>query len=367
MKVILRSNRRIGMTMIVGASLCAFQAPIQAQVPSAADRGYMYLDGGGVAGESKDAQLARAIAAGPLNVTKAARIVGTNPNGKTIVLRDGSNGFTCQPGNPKIVGRPASCANEAALQWSADLGAGKPSPSNTVAGFVYMLAGATERGDSGATVKVGPQWMIIWPFDPKTSGLSAKEKESGAYISWAGTPYAHLHIMGQPIGKSVEHLAADHKGHMPAMGVHDGSAKGVPSDEPPEVQIARAVSAGPKHVTDGAQITGMDAQGKTIVLREGDNGFTCRAGSLKVVALPPQCSSTKSKPTIIYMLAGATQRSISDPDDKTSPSLSIGPHWMIMMKFDPKTTGIPETYSDTGAYVMWSGSRMGHMHIMGIP
>ena len=67
------------------------------------------------------------------------------------------------------------------------------------------------------------------------------------------------------------------------------------------------------------------------------------------------------------MLAGATQRSISDPDDKTSPALASGPHWMIMMPFDPKTTGIPETYSDTGAYLMWSGSRIGHMHVMGIP
>lgn len=360
-------QRRSAAAMFVVAGSFLLTTLLNAQTPSAADRGYMYLEGGGVAGESNDVQIARALAAGPDTVTKAARIVGTDPNGKNIVLREGSNGFTCQPGNPKIVGRPASCSNEAALQWNADLAAGKTNPSNTVAGFVYMLAGATERGESGSTVKVGPQWIIVWPFDPKTSGLSAKEKTTGAYILWAGTPYAHLHIMGQPVGKAVEHLAADHKGHMPAMGVHDGSAKGAPSDEPAAVQIARAITAGPKHVTDGAQITGTDAQGKTVVLREGDNGFTCRAGSLKVVAFPPQCASTKSKPTIIYMLAGATQRSISDPDDKTSPSLSIGPHWMIMMKFDPKTTGIPETYSDTGAYVMWSGSRMGHMHIMGVP
>jgi hypothetical protein len=74
-----------------------------------------------------------------------------------------------------------------------------------------------------------------------------------------------------------------------------------------------------------------------------------------------------SKPPIWYMLAGATQRSITDPDDKVSPSLAIAPHWMIMMHFDPKTTGIPEHYSDIGAYVMWSGSRIGHLHINGTP
>jgi len=368
-----RIRQRHGLSICFAAGLLLQQGMVAAQVPSAADRGYMNIDeSGGAAGETKEVQMARAIAAGPKRVTDAARIVGSDAQGKTMVLREGKNGFTCVPGNPKVVGRPASCSNEAARQWSADLAAGIPSPTNTVAGFIYMLAGATERGESGSTITVGPQWLIVWPFDPKATGLSATKKDSGAYILWAGTPYAHLHIMGQPIGKAVEHLAADHTGHMPAMGVHDGVAEpkadGKPgTGEPADMQIARAISAGPKHVTDGARITGTDAEGKTIVLREGDNGFVCRAGSLKIVALPPQCSSTKSKPTIIYMLAGATQRSISDPDDKKSPALSIGPHWMIMMKFDSQTTGIPETYSDTGAYVMWSGSRMGHMHIMGIP
>ena len=96
----------------------------------------------------------------PPTVSADARIIGVDSQGKTIVLREGKNGFTCQPGNPKVVGRPASCANEAVLQWSADLSAGKPSPTNTTAGFVYMLAGATERSESGATISTGPQWMI---------------------------------------------------------------------------------------------------------------------------------------------------------------------------------------------------------------
>jgi hypothetical protein len=112
---------------------------------------------------------------------------------------------------------------------------------------------------------------------------------------------------------------------------------------------------------------GADSQGKRIVLREGDNGFVCRAGSLKAIPEASVCLSTKSKPTIMYMLVGATQRSMSDPNDKTSPALAIAPHWMIMMHFDPKTTGIPEAYSDTGAYLMWSGSSSGHMHINGTP
>ena len=40
---------------------------------------------------------------------------------------------------------------------------------------------------------------------------------------------------------------------------------------------------------------------------------------------------------------------------------------MIMTKFDPKTTGIPEHYSDVGAYAMWVNARSAHLHINGVP
>jgi hypothetical protein len=342
--------------------------PSHAQVPDAKDRGYMDVpESGGTPGESNETQIARAVAAGPSTITGNAQIVGIDANGTPLVLREGSNGFLCQPGNPKIVGRPATCSNESARQWSADLAAGKPSPTNTELGIIYMQAGATERGASGQTITSGPQWIITWPFDPKASGLSATKKDTGAFIRWAGTPYAHLNVMGQAVGAPTQHLASDHAGHMPAMGVHDGSAKSAPTNESAEAQIARAISAGPKHVTDGAQLTGTDGQGNKIVLREGDNGFTCTAGSLKVVAEPPTCRSTKSKPTIMYMLAGATQRSVTDPTDAKSPALAIAPHWMIMTRFDPKKTGIPEHYSDTGAYAMWVEARSAHLHINGVP
>jgi hypothetical protein len=357
--------RRTVLTIGIGAGALLMQLA-QAQVPNAADRGYMNIEEAiGAADESKDVQIARAMAAGPKDVSADARIVGSDAQGKRTVLREGSNGFTCMAGNPKVVGRPASCSNQAAQQWSADLAAGKPAPTNTVAGFIYMQSGATEPG---AIAKVGPQWMIMWPFDPKTSGLSAVKKDTGAFILWPETPYAHLHIMGQAVGPATLHLASEHASHMPAMNVHDGQADAVAaSTESPNVQIARALTAGPKHVTDGARIDGADVDGKRVTLREGSNGFVCRAGSLKNVAEPPVCLSMNHKPTIMYMLAGATQRSITDPADNTSPSLSIAPHWMIMMRFDPKTTGIPEHYSDVGAYLMWAGARSGHMHINGTP
>src|ERR1700677_970948 len=154
--------------------------------------------------ETAQAKIARAMSAGPANVANGARIVDTDAQGQMVVLREGNNGFTCMPGNPKVVADPPMCVDAPALQWYADARAHKPKPTNTVPGITYMLAGATQRSDSdphdttSMPIEIGPHWMIMWPFDPKTTGLPAKHKATGAYIMWAGSPYAHLHIMGRP-------------------------------------------------------------------------------------------------------------------------------------------------------------------------
>jgi hypothetical protein len=154
--------------------------------------------------DSTEAKIARAMSAGPSDIAKSARIVDTDAQGNTIVLREGTNGFTCMPGNPNVVGQPPMCVDAPSLQWFADANAHKPKPTNTVPGITYMLAGATQRSDSDPNditsmpIEVGPHWMIMWPFDPKTTGLPTTHKPTGAYIMFAGTPYAHLHVMGRP-------------------------------------------------------------------------------------------------------------------------------------------------------------------------
>src|SRR5260370_39598896 len=100
--------------------------------------------------ESVQARIARAMSAGPSEIAKSARIVDTDSQGKTVVLREGNNGFTCMPGNPKVIGDPAMCADAASMQWSADFRAHKPKPTNTVPGITYMLAVGREHSRIGA-------------------------------------------------------------------------------------------------------------------------------------------------------------------------------------------------------------------------
>jgi hypothetical protein len=154
--------------------------------------------------DSTQGKIARAMSAGPDDIARSARIIDTDAEGNTVVLREGSNGFTCMPGNSKVIGEPPMCVDAASLHWFADAKAHKPKPTNTLSGITYMLAGATQRSDShpndktSPAITVGPHWMIMSTFDPKTTGLPTTHKPTGAYIMWAGSPYAHLHVMGRP-------------------------------------------------------------------------------------------------------------------------------------------------------------------------
>ena len=202
MKFVRRNSLAI---ILLGGLLLCQRGSVGAQIQQTDDHSHMDIDeSSGAAGEPAEVQMARAMAAGPRHVTNSARIVGADAQGKRTVLREGSNGFTCQPGNPKVVGRPASCSNEAARQWSADMAARKAKPTNAEPGIIYMLAGATQRVVSGPSDKasppitIGPHWMIMWPFDAKTSGLAEKPAQTGTWIMWAGTPYAHLMINQRP-------------------------------------------------------------------------------------------------------------------------------------------------------------------------
>jgi len=72
---------------------------------------------------------------------------------------------------------PAMCAHGPSMQWHQDFATHQPKPTNKVPGITYMLAGATQRSDSNPydetppLINIGPHWMIIWPFDPKATGL----------------------------------------------------------------------------------------------------------------------------------------------------------------------------------------------------
>jgi hypothetical protein len=149
-------------------------------------------------------KIQRALAAAPASIQAGATVMDADMHGKMTVLRKGTNGFTCFPGHPGVVGDDAMCADAQAMMWARDWMAHKPKPSNTAPGIVYMLSGGTDWSaddpwaTKGTPIHEPPHWMIMWPYDPKTSGLSNKFSTTGTWIMDSGTPYAHLMINQKP-------------------------------------------------------------------------------------------------------------------------------------------------------------------------
>jgi hypothetical protein len=98
------------------------------------------------------------------------------------------------------------CADPQGWKWIVSWIKREPKPANDQPGIVYMLQGGSDLSatDPWATktdkfIESPPHYMIMWPFDPKTSGLSTTPSKTGTWIMWANTPYAHLMVNQNPM------------------------------------------------------------------------------------------------------------------------------------------------------------------------
>src|ERR1700693_5591263 len=158
------------------------------------------------------------------------------------------------------------------------------------------------------------------------------------------------------------------------------SISGQAADDTKEVKIKRAMSAGAPSVTAKAKIVEMDDKGKMIVLREGNNGWTCFPGHQGVIADDPECDDeaarqweddwmahkakpSNTRPGLIYMFAGGTDWSARDPWATSGTPIQEPPHWMIMWPFDPKASALSDKVKTTGTWIMWAGTPYAHLMI----
>ncbi len=149
-------------------------------------------------------------------------------------------------------------------------------------------------------------------------------------------------------------------------------------------RIRRAMLSGPSVITKDATVAEMDRQGNMTVLRPGTNEWVCVPGNQDVIGQTDMCidpmgmvwlkdlmahkpKPTNATPGLIYMLNGATQHSYTDPFDRTSPAIPIGPHWMVLWPFDAKAAGLSTVMRDAGTMVMFAGTPYAHLHICGSP
>ena len=141
---------------------------------------------------------------------------------------------------------------------------------------------------------------------------------------------------------------------------------------------AKALSAAPKAIADGAAVMRMNADGSMKTLRKGSNGFTCMvmgtdrmcadANSMEFMDAVVKKTAPPEKLGIAYMLAGDEGASNTDPyaTGKTADNhwVVTGPHLMV---FSPgvKALGYPDAKDadPSKPYIMWPGTQYAHVMV----
>jgi hypothetical protein len=161
-------------------------------------------EGPDLADKAEDPRITRARLSGPAEVTADATVAELHRDGSMTVLAQGTNAWVCVPGDENKIGEPPMSMNPMGLRWMTDAMQGKPRPTNAAPGTIYMLRGATQRSNTDPSdrtspaIPIGPHWMITWPFDAAESGLPTTARDKGAWVMFAGTPFAYLHVCGTP-------------------------------------------------------------------------------------------------------------------------------------------------------------------------
>lgn len=165
-----------------------------------------------------------------------------------------------------------------------------------------------------------------------------------------------------------------------AMGSVLAAERPAPSDAQ---LIASAMKAAPARVAKEATIVAMGADGAMRTLRKGTNGFTCMPDNPATPGPDPMCMDpnglewanaymghkppTAGKLGMIYMLAGGTDASNTDPyaqkPDSGNHWVRTGPHFMIVGADPAFYANYPKNADpDTAApYVMWAGTPYEHL------
>ena len=146
------------------------------------------------------AVIKEALSAAPPELAEGAAVMDWE--GK--MLKEGTNGWTCMPTPPHLVGGAAPMCNDAVWMEWADAYLNKGEYAGGKLGLSYMLA-----GDEGASnidpyaegptednqwIVEGPHLMLLVPDAAMLEGMSTDPWNGGPYVMWKGTPYAHIMV-----------------------------------------------------------------------------------------------------------------------------------------------------------------------------
>ena len=173
---------------------------------------------------------------------------------------------------------------------------------------------------------------------------------------------------------------ANHRDDAPSAQANAAPDHAVDHKDP----VASAMAAAPAAIAQKAAIITMDEAGEMTELRAGTNGFTCMPDNPATPGPDPMCMDKNAmawtmawvgkatppaeQPGVMYMLAGGTDASNTDPY-ATAPAtggdwIKTGPHLMIVGSAKALAGHPSGAAPDTSVpYVMWAGTPYAHLMV----
>jgi hypothetical protein len=164
---------------------------------------------------SAEVQINAAVLAAPADLREGAAVLGYNPQGELVKLREAKNELICLASDPNKTAFSAACyhrdlepymargrelvaqkltgpkRNEARWKEVADGKLTMPREPRTL----YVLTGSGFDAASGKVTDAYLRWVIYVPFaTPETTGLTTKASDSAPWLMYPGTAGAHIMI-----------------------------------------------------------------------------------------------------------------------------------------------------------------------------
>jgi hypothetical protein len=189
------------LSLLVFSSLFLFGSGTVAQTAEEAQKAKPSKKGG----RSTAWKIQNAMSAAPQSVSKNATIMDwpASEGSEMVVLREGSNDWTCLPDDSGTPANDPMCMDKMAMEW-AKAWMAREDPKLAAPGIGYMLqgGGSASNTDPFATKPApGETWMkepphiMIFPagkLDPNV--YSSDPHSGGPWIMFGGTPYEHLMV-----------------------------------------------------------------------------------------------------------------------------------------------------------------------------
>ena len=162
-----------------------------------------------------EVQIAAAVLAAPAELREGAAVLGYNPQGQLVTLREGKNELICLASDPGKTTFSVACyhrdlepymargrellaqkvtgqkRNEVRWKEVADGKLSLPREPRTL----YVLTGTGFDAGTGKVTDPYLRWVIYVPFaTPESTGLSTKPSDGAPWLMFPGTAGAHIMI-----------------------------------------------------------------------------------------------------------------------------------------------------------------------------